>query len=127
MPDIRTVTTREMLQITNATREKQKTILWHGKKINIVPLLSLKEFFNLVGEILDLCVKDDKIAVEFVDFIFKAKTIEKYGNLVLPEDIEDKYMVIYGSDIVQIVFDAINSSQLESLKRIIEFYTGLKI
>ena len=127
MADTRTVTPREISQITNAICDKPKTILWHGKRISINPLLTFKEVFELVGEIISHCLKDDLIVTELVDFVFKAKAIEKYGGVCLPDDMELQYQVIYGSDLVSAVLSEVNQNQLTTLKNIIISHTGVKI
>jgi hypothetical protein len=127
MADVKTVTPREIKQITNAICEKPKTILWHGKRININPLLSFKETFELVSDVINGCTKseDNVIIAEVVDFVFKSKTLEKYGNIELPDDIESQYQIIYGSDIVKNVWGSVNKEQLDMLKRTINYYTGV--
>lgn len=127
MANIKTVTPREMIQITNAICDKPKTILWHGKRININPLLEFKDFFDLIGDIITHCIKDGKMIIESVDFVFKAKSIERYGGISLPNDINEQYKIIYSSDLVQTIFNEVNAEQLKSIKQIIQVYTGLTL
>lgn len=125
MDNVKTITAREIKQIASTFYEQPKYIMWHGKRIYITPLLEFKDFFDLVGDIVTHCVKDSKVIVESVDFIFKAKSIEKYGNLSLPKDIDEQYRIIYDSDLVKTIFNEVNTEQLDSLKGILRVYTGI--
>ena len=126
MAEVKTVTPREIKQITNAISDKPKTILWHGKRINVNPLLSLKEMFELVDEIMAGCIKEPEktIVLEAVDFIFKIKTLSKYTDIMLPDDLEEQYRIIYASDLVESVFSNVNQIQLNVLRDVIRAYTG---
>lgn len=129
MGDVRTVTPRELNQITNVICDKPKTILWHGKRISVNPLLSFKDLFEIVMAVVDACVDRDKnvMVVESVDFIFKKVTLEQYGNITFPKGVEEQYKIIYGSDLVKHVWNEVNQVQLSSLKEIIRVYTGIEI
>lgn len=129
MADVKTITAREIKQITNAICEKPRTILWHGKRINVNPLLTFKEFVSLANEIVNRCIggTQNVMVIESVDFVFKATILNKYAGIVLPNDLEDQYKIIYGTDLFSIVSEYINPLQLQNLKDIIYCYTGLLI
>ena len=129
MADIRTVTLREIEQITNATCDKPKVITWHGKRIHINPLLSFKEVFELVDSVMSECVNpDDQIIIlESVDFVLKSKLLEKYTGIILSGDLDTQYRVVYGSDIIDTVFSNVNQAQLSNLKNVLSAYTGMNL
>ncbi len=129
MVEQKTITAREIKQIASTFYEQPKYIMWHGKRIKINPLLSFKEFFELSCAIISGCTKsqDNVLVPESIDFVFKARTIEKYGNIDLPHDIDDQYKIIYGSDIVEYIFKEVNQKQLHALSEIIHGYTGINV
>ncbi len=129
MSDVKTITAREIQQITSTFEEKTKYIMWHGKRIKITPLISMEEVFKLVSKIMCGCTRrDDNIVIpESVDFVFRVKVIEAYGNIRLPEDVDEQYRIVYGTDIVCLILNEINQNQLNAIQNIIYAYTGVKI
>ena len=127
--ECKTVTAREIKQITETFVEKEKYITWHGKRIKVNPLLSVVEVFELLNNIKNGCTKqpDNLIVIEAIDFVFKAKTIEAYTSIVLPEQIDDQYKTIYSTDLVNVVFESVNQAQLQSIKKMVSAYSGMDL
>lgn len=129
MVDCKTITAREIKQIAATFYEKEKYIMWHGKRIKITPLLLFKDVFSFVGSVMSHISRTngDGLIMEPVDFCFKVEVLSRYANITLPDDIEERYRIIYGSDLYRSVVENINHEQLLSLVAIIRSYTGIEI
>lgn len=128
MDNLKTITAREIKQITETFCEKPKVIMWHGKRICVNPLLSFKETFELVSVILASCANDDgKPIPESLDFNFKVEVLNKYCGINLPTGIEDAYKVIYSTDLFESIISNVNQKQIKSIVQIIKNYTGMEI
>lgn len=129
MDNVKTITAREIKQIASTFYEQPKYVMWHGKRIKINPLLSFEEFVSLIDEIFKRCVDNGsgRLILETVDFVFKVEFLKKYCSIVLPENVEDQYKIIYGSDLIELCFDQVNHEQLANIKKIINAHIGSEI
>ena len=129
MDNVKTITAREIKQIASTFYEKTKYITWHGKRIKINPMISFHEAVSFIQSVLNSSTssKDNVLVLESVEFIFLSKFLEVYANIKLPDNLEEQYEIIYGSDLVEKISEEVNKSQLLSIADIIHAYTGIHV
>lgn len=90
------------------------TDTWNGIEVTVKRTLSLKEMLTFVDNVVKTCFTetDGTYMPEVKDFAIKKYILEMYSNFVLPEDVEESYMLIYESDAVDFVLQRINGRQL---------------
>ena len=68
-----------------------------------------------------MCFGDDnEYRPELKDMAIKICTLEKFAGVVLPEDVSKTYDIIYGTDIVRVVYDAIDPEQIAEIVHAID-------
>lgn len=99
-----------------------RTVRWRNLPISVRPLLTFRETSCFVNTVMAACFDDEHgIAVpEAMDFAIRANTVLRYTNLELPEDLEEQYTVLYGTDIYDTIRQNIQTAQLDAIIKTIE-------
>lgn len=95
-----------------------KTIKWDGYDIVVKQLLSADEFIGVVRTVFRDCRipdTDNMVRLELIDFAIKTNIVSAYANVELPEDLNDLYNLIYGTDLYESVCDNVSEIQLKSI------------
>lgn len=101
--------------------ENTKTINWNGIQLNVKRYISLAEMLEFVDYVTKMCFDDDnEYRPELKDMAIKICTLEKFAGVVLPEDVSKTYDIIYGTDIVHVVYDAIDPEQIAEIVHAID-------
>lgn len=101
--------------------ENTKTINWNGIQLNVKRYISLAEMLEFVDYVTKMCFGDDnEYRPELKDMAIKICTLEKFAGVVLPEDVSKTYDIIYGTDIVRVVYDAIDPEQIAEIVHAID-------
>lgn len=92
--------------------ENDKTIVeWRGLNIVVLRHISMQDMVEFVNSVVEMCFSSDDMTYqpEIRDFAEKYYIIEKYTNLDLPEDVSEKYDLIYRTDLVNTVIKNIDT------------------
>ena len=93
-----------------------KVIDWHGVEVTVKHTIGLADMMEFVHNAAESCFTESGTFVpEVMDFAIKSNILSRYANFVLPEDLEHRYALIYGSDIVDLVCRYINGDQLKEI------------
>lgn len=86
---------------------------WNGVTLHIKRTLSLREMASFVEYIVGSCFTEDlnEYLPEVKDFAIRCCILEIYGNLTLPESIDERYEIAYDSDITDFIIGHIDQSQ----------------
>lgn len=88
------------------------TIDWHGIEIEIRRTLPLVDVLGFVEEVVESCFTEDGDYVpEVLNFAINCSVLTRYANLTMPKDIQQRYFLIYSSDILSTVMSYINLEQ----------------
>lgn len=82
----------------------------------------MKESMKFTEMVLQLCWNDEGYYYEVMDFAFRCAVIAFYSNVQLPEGLEQKYEMVYGTDLYDTVLKYANRDQTESLFEAIRMY-----
>lgn len=106
-----------LFRITGITGKQYKKIPWHDAFIYVKSIIPFKEMIGMVEYIVNSCIgKNGLFMPEFLDFSLRVCVLNYYSLVELPEDIEEKFYVVYQSDIYDTVVKHINKGQIESIK-----------
>lgn len=124
MGQLRKLPFSAVIRHTPISNKQYKKVMWHGDEILVRPLLTLDETFAFTTHVSDLCKDDDSgpFLPELVELAFRRTVIEMYAVVELPEDIDEQYYYLFGSDLYETVAKAVNTAQLNSLRKIIDLW-----
>lgn len=96
--------------------QNERTIEWHDAVVRVKPTLSLSEMLAFVDDAAGSCFHDRMgFMPEVMDFVIKSNILTRYANFSMPDDLEHRYQMIYGTDIVDTVCGAVNTAQLDEI------------
>lgn len=120
--EIERISAGELLTTVGAVSVTDPAILkWHGLEIVVKRRLSLKDMMRFVDYIVESCFDDDATYLpELKDFAIGCSIVDQYTNIDMPENSEEKYEVIYGSDLVNSILDCVDMRQFHKMLEAID-------
>lgn len=110
------ITMDKVREIIGEHFENETKAGWHGLELNIKRSLSLSQMLEFAGNVVDSCFLDEGgFMPEVMDFAIKSNILRKYADFPLPENLEERYEIIYGCDIVEFVCRHIDMQQLNEM------------
>lgn len=108
--------------ISSDETEQIAHIEWRGLDVVVRRRLSFVRMMGMVNNIVQSCfdINDGTYLPEVCDFVFRCAVIDSYTNIVLPDDNEDKYKIVYDTDICAVVATAIDDDQLRMISDSVE-------
>ena len=96
--------------------QNEATIQWHEAEVRVKRTLSLKEMLSFVDEVVGSCFHDELgYMPEVKDFAIKSNILTRYANFSVPDNLEHHYQMVYGTDAVDAVCTAIDTTQLQEI------------
>ena len=87
--------------------QNEATIQWHEAEVRVKRTLSLKEMLSFVDEL--------GYMPEVKDFAIKSNILTRYANFSVPDNLEHRYQMVYGTDAVDAVCAVIDTTQLQEI------------
>ncbi len=108
-------------QLLSQKKANKRMAMWHGIAVSVRTLLPIREVTLFINSVMDSCydTEHDNFVPEMMDFAFRVNVVTRYACVDLPLDIEDKYEVLYNTDIFDTIAAAVNNSQLQSIRETI--------
>lgn len=96
--------------------KNEDTIQWHEAEVRVKRTLSLTEMLSFVDDVVGSCFHD-KLGYmpEVKDFAIKSNILTRYANFSMPDNLEHRYQMVYGTDAVDAVCEAIDTTQLQEI------------
>lgn len=112
----------EIKKVIPANDENYATVDWKGIKFRIKTILSLEEMMGFVHGVVTSCFAEDtgEYLPEIKEFAVRCAVLEDYGNIELPDDLNEKYALVCGTDIVDCIAGSVDSTQLEDILNAID-------
>ena len=96
--------------------QNEATIQWHEAEVRVKRTLSLKEMLSFVDEVVGSCFHDELgYMPEVKDFAIKSNILTRYDNFSVPDNLEHRYQMVYGTDAVDAVCAVIDTTQLQEI------------
>lgn len=115
---------KEVEQDTQETQDNAvyvaKTYQWDGKDVQIIYHLPFYEMMEMVNDVAGCCFNEDAgFMPELMDFAFRVNVVARYSNMVLPENLDEKYDAVYGTDFVEFILEHVHQQQLKAMVKAI--------
>lgn len=90
---------------------------WRGLTLHIKKCLSLEEMMTFVSDVVSSCFAADtnEYLPEIKDFSTRCCILENYAGFVLPKSLDEKYEMVYSSDIVSFVVQYVEHMQFNAM------------
>lgn len=107
---------------TNSLGECGDDFLWYGdRSIAVKKVISFRDMMRLVRTVADSCFDDDgEYMPEVKDFCYQSLMVEYYSNVKLPEDIEERNELIYGTNLSDMIIARVSNVQHWAIEAAIE-------
>ena len=120
--DIRMITAEELCESVVPKNEVVQ-IPWAGKLLlSVRTMISMKESIKFTEMVLQLCWGEESYYYEVMDFAFRCAVIAYYSNVQLPEGLDKKYEMVYGTSLYDTVMQYANRDQTEALYQAVKMY-----
>lgn len=93
-------------------------VMWQGIRLTVRTMLSFRETIEMCGCIVAACRSDEDGALhpECMEAALRSEVVRRYAFIKPPDDIEEEYRLLFGTNIYQTICAAINADQLEAIK-----------
>lgn len=121
--ELKVIASEEVLNaITDDEKDLFAHIEWRGLDITVQRRLSFVGMMTTVDNIVQSCfnISDGMYLPEVCDFVFRCAVIDSYTNISLPDSNEDKYSILYDTDLCAAVSAAIDDEQLRNISDAVE-------
>ena len=90
---------------------------WNGLDITIKTRLSFEEMMSFVDGAAKSCFATDTnvFIPEAKDFVIGCFVIDMYSNLTLPQNVNKKYEIISGCDVVDTILENVDKAQFDTI------------
>lgn len=101
----------------NALNEIGIDVTWRGYEVAIKRFISFTDMMSFVEGVVSGCFakSDNRYLPEVRDLFFRCSIVEFYTNIVLPEDVEGKNQIVYGTDIIDLILQNIDMGQFRAI------------
>lgn len=93
------------------------SVEWNGLDIIVKTKLSFEEMMAFVDGVAESCFAADTKAFIPVakDFVIGCLVIEMYSNLTLPQNVNKKYEIVSGCDVVDVILENVDKAQFDNI------------
>lgn len=95
---------------------------WNGYTLSVKHFLELTEMIDFVNSVVAGCFakSDNSYIPEARDFFFRCFIVDSYTNIELPESVEEKNTLVYGTNIIETILRYIDMGQFQAIIEAIE-------
>lgn len=104
-------------KIMKETYEPVATIDFHGQPLTVRRTLPFQEMLVFVDGVVKSCFQQgsSEFIPEVKDFALLNNIVEYYSNVRLPESLDRKYELLYQTDLIPVILDAVNPKQFNEM------------
>lgn len=90
---------------------------WRGITLHIKKCLSLETMMTFVSDVVSSCfaANTNEYLPEIKDFSTRCCILENYAGCILPKSLDEKYEMVYSSDIVSFVVQYVEHGQFNAM------------
>lgn len=121
--DIEKISVEDFKQAINKNNVISKTLI--GTKnvtIRINKTIALNEMILFVQEVVESCIdgENGEYIPEAYDFAIRSAVLTYYANFTMPENMDERYWLLYNSHAFQQVLENINTDQFNAIIKAID-------
>ena len=104
-------------KIMKETYEPVATIDFHGQPLTVRRTLPFQEMLVFVDGVVKSCFQQgsSEFIPEVKDFALLNNIVEYYSNVRLPDSLDRKYELLYQTDLIPVILDAVNPKQFNEM------------
>lgn len=96
--------------------QNESVIQWYDAEVRVKRVLSLTDMLAFVNDVAGSCFQEGiGFMPELKDFVIKTNILTRYANFSMPEKLEHRYQMVYGTDAVDAVCAVIDTTQLQEI------------
>ena len=104
------------LIVDEVIKENAVTIEWYDRMVRVQKLIDFSTAGAIVKNVADACFDGDgDYNPSIKDYIMRMSIVTMYSDIELPESPEERYAILYGTDLYHIVVDVIDKDQLSEI------------
>lgn len=89
---------------------------WHGEEVKIKRTVGMMDMIAFTDNVAECCfMEDGAYHPELREFLFRCNVLTRYANFSLPENVEHKFALVYGTDAYDFVAQHVDERQLNML------------
>lgn len=93
---------------------------WCDTAVDIKTVIDFKEMLEFVNDVVMSAFQDKYgFMPELIDFTIRSNIVSRYTNISLPDKLEHRYRILYGTDLINFVSQHINTEQLNEIQEAI--------
>lgn len=99
-------------------------VMWQGIRMTVRTMLSFRETIEACESIVAACRSDidGSVHPECMEAALRSEVVRRYAAIETPEDVEEEYRLLFGTNLYQTVCAAINADQLDAIKAAVNKY-----
>lgn len=100
----------------------ENDVAWNGLNFKIKRYIPFDKMLAFVNDVTSACFTEDthEYMPEIKDFLIRCYIVELYTDIKLPEDISEKYSVVFNTDLVSFIYRGIDVEQISSITEAID-------
>jgi len=110
-------------QVSGVTKDDDiRQANWHGMRLTVRRMIGAEEFMKAADLILERCWCGEVFRREMLDFELRTAVVVFYSNAELPRDTEERWAVLYGTDLYETVRGMVSDDQVSALENGVKLY-----
>ena len=99
---------------------KSRVVEWNNLNLNIKNILTLNEVIEFMEAVTMTCFVEGDYRPEFKDFAMRCVVAELYVDIELPDDVDDKYSLMFNTDLYEVITSNCDKEFFKNLKSSVE-------
>ena len=88
---------------------------YNGLTFLVKPILTIEEMAMMVSNVVESCFSDEgEYYPQVLEYAFRCEIIDRYTNITLPQNINEKYLLTY-SGIIDVIKEKVDNVQLRDI------------
>ena len=111
------ITVSEFEKAVRGAQTRFFDVEWNGLMLHIRHQVNLEYMIRYVDYVVAACfdANTGEYLPEAKDFAIRSGAVEFFTNITLPDDVNRKYNLMYGTDIINVVMSYVDAGQMNSL------------
>lgn len=105
----------ELDKAVHSAKQDFTNVEWNGLTIKVRHMVNFEYMLRFVNGVVNTCFETGSYMPELKDFAIRCASIAYYTNINMPEDVDKQYKLVYGTDLVAKVLEAVDHGQFNNI------------
>lgn len=112
----------EVIKSVIGTENDVSKFVWAGLEVEVKRFLTMEETFDFTNTVFETCFRqsDSSYRPEVKDFIVRSCILDFYTNVEVPDDLKDRYDMVYRYGVIPEVMKYIDQTQFNAIMAAID-------